>query len=53
MISDKQAFSRSVRMLLEWDFERIVVAHFKPIEMAAKPAVEEALREPELLKVDH
>jgi hypothetical protein len=50
MISDKQALAHSVRMLLEWDFERIVIAHFEPLETAAKPAVEWALREAGFLK---
>ncbi len=45
MISEKQVFTRSVRTLLDWDFERIVLAHFEPLETAAKPAVESALRE--------
>src|SRR6266496_6535427 len=44
MIDDKQAFARSANALLQWDFERIVVAHFEPLETAAKPAVERALR---------
>jgi len=50
MIDDKQAFARSANALLQWDFERIVVAHFEPLETAAKPAVERALREAEFLK---
>jgi len=45
MISEKQVFTRSVRTLLDWDFERIVLAHFEHLETAAKPAVESALRE--------
>ena len=32
-------------LILDWDFERIVVAHFEPLESAAKPAAESALRE--------
>jgi len=44
MISEKQVFTRSVRTLLDWDFERIVLAHFEPLETVAKPAVESALR---------
>jgi hypothetical protein len=43
LIGDKQAFERSVRTLLDWDFERIVVAHFAPLETEAKPAVESAI----------
>ena len=45
LINDKQAFERSVMTLLKWDFERIVVAHWTPLETAAKSAVERALRE--------
>jgi hypothetical protein len=50
LISDKQAVERSLRTLLKWDFERIVVAHWHALETAAKPAVERALREAKLLK---
>jgi hypothetical protein len=50
MINDKEVFARSVNALLQWDFERIVVAHFEPLETAAKPAVERALREAGFLK---
>jgi hypothetical protein len=50
LIADKPAFECSVRTLLEWDFERVVVAHWHPLETAAKPAVERALHEARLLK---
>jgi hypothetical protein len=43
VIRDKRAFEHSMKTLLEWDFERIVVAHWKPLEREAKPAVERAL----------
>jgi hypothetical protein len=49
LISDKEAFKRSVRKILDWAFERVVVAHREPLETAAKPAVERALREAGLL----
>lgn len=42
LISDKQAFERSMRRMLEWDFERVVVAHREPLERGAKKAVESA-----------
>lgn len=45
LIADKAAFQRSIRTLLKWDFERIVVAHWAPLEKEAKPAVERALRD--------
>jgi hypothetical protein len=50
MIKDKEAVSRSIGTLLKWDFERVVVAHYEPLETTAKPAVERALRDAELLK---
>jgi hypothetical protein len=50
LISDAQAVERSLRTLLKWDLERIVVAHWAPLETAAKPAVECALRESGFLK---
>ena len=43
LINDKDAFDRSIRRMLEWDFDRIVVAHREPLETGAKKAVEEAL----------
>jgi hypothetical protein len=43
LISDKQAFERSMRRMLEWDFERVVVAHREPLEAGAREAVESAL----------
>ncbi len=43
LISDKEAFARSVRQMLEWNFERIVVAHREPLLTGAKPAVANAL----------
>lgn len=42
LISDKDAFERSLRRMLEWDFERVVVAHREPLETGAKMAVEVA-----------
>ena len=45
MIRDKQAFMRSMNALLRWDFERLIVAHWEPIEKDAKEAVEQALRD--------
>jgi hypothetical protein len=43
LISDKEAFARSVRRMLEWDFERIVVAHREPVTTEGKKAVADAL----------
>lgn len=45
LIADKEAFARSLRKMLDWDFERIVVAHREPLVTAAKSAVERALGE--------
>jgi hypothetical protein len=43
LINDKDAFERSMRRILEWDFERVVVAHHQPLTTAARAAVEGAL----------
>lgn len=44
-ISDRQAFKSSIKALLRWNFERVVVAHREPVEEKARAAVERALRE--------
>jgi hypothetical protein len=49
VIRDKEAFARSMRALLALDFERLVVAHWQPIEKDARHAVEQALRDSKLL----
>jgi hypothetical protein len=49
VIRDKETFARSMRALLALDFERLVVAHWQPIETDAKRAVEQALRDSKLL----
>jgi hypothetical protein len=43
LINDKDAFERSIKRMLEWDFERVVVAHREPLETEAKSAVAKAL----------
>jgi hypothetical protein len=45
IIGDKLAFERYMRTLLNLDFERMIVAHWKPLETDAKRAVEKALTE--------
>ena len=45
LIADKQAAAQSLKRLLEWDFDRVVVAHHAPILTGAKAAVESALRD--------
>lgn len=45
MIRDQEAFARSMRQMLEWDFERIVVAHAEPVEKDAKIILIEACRD--------
>lgn len=45
VINDKQAFARSMKSLLDWDFERLVVAHWQPIEVGARRLVEQAMAE--------
>jgi hypothetical protein len=42
LISDQQAFERSIARMLQWDFERVVVAHRTPLETDAKKAVQSA-----------
>jgi len=44
-IKDRQAFANSMKRLLQWNFERVVVAHREPIEREARAAVECALRD--------
>jgi hypothetical protein len=43
IIRDKDALVRSMRALLALDFERLVVAHYNPIETDAKHSVEKAV----------
>jgi hypothetical protein len=43
IIRDRAAFQRSMNALLALDFKRLVVAHWKPLEVEAKRAVEQAL----------
>jgi hypothetical protein len=45
MIRDREAFARSMRTMLEWDFKRIVVAHRTPIVQDAKAIFRQALLE--------
>jgi hypothetical protein len=45
VIHDKHAFARSMNALLDWDFERLIVAHWNPIETGAKSVVQNALDE--------
>ncbi len=49
VVRDKDAFKRSLNALLALDFDRLVVAHFEPIEKNAKRVVEQALGESRLL----
>jgi hypothetical protein len=43
LIADKRAFERSIGRMLEWDFERVLVAHREPLETGAKMAAESAV----------
>ncbi len=45
IIRDRTAFARSMRKLLEWDFEQIVVGHGEPIQKGAKTIFAQALRD--------
>lgn len=44
-IKDPAAFRRSIAKMLEWDFERIVVAHGEPVDRDARELAVRALRE--------
>jgi hypothetical protein len=50
IIKEKLDFKRSMKKLLQFDFERLVVAHHEPIENEARIAVERALRDVEFLR---
>jgi len=52
IIRDKEAFARSMSALLALDFERLVVAHYEPIETEAKRVVEKAVGERRTIKND-
>ena len=43
LITDKDAFERSISRMLEWDFERVVVAHREPLTTGAKRGAQAAL----------
>ena len=45
IIENKQAFARSMEGLLELDCDRLIVAHWKPIETQAKRVLEQAIAE--------
>lgn len=45
MIRDRAAFALSMKKMLEWDFERIVVGHGEPIQNNAKRIFAQALRD--------
>jgi hypothetical protein len=42
-IKDRTAYDRSVRELLSWDFDRIIVGHREPVESGGKAGLEQAL----------
>jgi len=48
-IGDREAFRRSMKALLRWNFDRLVMAHREPLDKDAKPTVEQALRDSKLL----
>ncbi len=45
LIRDKDLFARSMRDLLKWDFQQIVVAHGEPITVNARAVFVQALGE--------
>jgi hypothetical protein len=44
MIRDRRAFETSLRQLMEWDFDRIIVSHGEMISSRAKEVLAEVLR---------
>lgn len=44
-IKDRSAFVESVKRILDWDFDRIVVGHGEPISRDAKAVLRDALHE--------
>ena len=45
MICDREAFRRSVAKMMEWDFDRVIVAHGGIIERGGKERLREVLQE--------
>ena len=45
IIENKPVFARSMEALLELDCDRLIVAHWKPIETEAKSVVEQGVAE--------
>ncbi|MES3039095.1 MAG: DUF4336 domain-containing protein [Bdellovibrionota bacterium] len=48
-IKDKTAFQASVKRLLQWNFDRLIVAHGDIVQQNTRPALEQALREKKLI----
>lgn len=44
MVRDPAAFKRSLDTMMEWDFDRVIVGHGEPIEIAGKQKLEHAFR---------
>jgi len=44
-IRDREALARSLRTMMKWDFDRVIVAHGEIIERGGKTRMAEALRE--------
>jgi len=43
MIRDRATFAESIRQMMQWDFDRIIVAHGEMIETNAKATLAKAL----------
>jgi hypothetical protein len=41
-IKDKQSFQKSIHSILEWDFDRVLLTHGKPVNSGGKPSFKEA-----------
>ncbi|HSI82661.1 MAG: hypothetical protein ACAI35_19590 [Candidatus Methylacidiphilales bacterium] len=44
LIKDRAAYNRSVKQLLDWDFDRIIVGHNLPVEKNGKELLKQALK---------
>ena len=44
MIRDREAFARSIRHMMQWDFDRVITGHGNVIESDGKEVVAEALQ---------
>ena len=51
-IQDRKAYDRSVRELLTWDFDRVIVGHNAVVETNGKEGLKQGLANKGMLPVD-